>query len=155
MQERSVAHSTFTIERSYPAAPGRVFAALADPAKKRRWFVENEASVFEEFTMDFRVGGQERIRSRIGSGPYVGVPCTNDTTYLDIVLDRRIVLAYSMTLGEQRISSSLATFELLAAEAGTVLLFTEQAAFFEGADGPAMREEGWRLLLDHLAKELS
>ena len=36
-----------------------------------------------------------------------------------------------MTLGETRISSSLATFELLQTEKGTDLIFTEQGAFFE------------------------
>jgi len=35
---------------------------------------------------------------------------------------------------------------------GTDLIFTEQAAFFEGADGPQIREEGWRKLLDNLEK---
>jgi hypothetical protein len=35
---------------------------------------------------------------------------------------------------------------------GTDLIFTEQAAFFEGADGPRIREEGWRKLLDNLEK---
>ena len=34
-------------------------------------------------------------------------------------------------------------------------MFTEQAAFFEGADGPQMREDGWRKLLDQLAAELA
>ena len=42
MEERSVIHSTFVIERSYSATPERVFSAFADPAKKRRWFVEGE-----------------------------------------------------------------------------------------------------------------
>ena len=40
--ERSVTHSTFSIERKYTAKPERVFAAFADPAKKRRWFGEGE-----------------------------------------------------------------------------------------------------------------
>jgi len=153
--ERSVTHSTFAIERNYSATPQRVFAAFADPVKKRRWFREEESSETLEFEMDFRVGGRERTSFRLKDGPYSGVVCTNDTTYQDIIPDRRIVLAYTMTLGERRISASLATFELLAADAGTDLVFTEQAAFFEGADGPAMREEGWRLLLEKLAKELA
>jgi len=154
MTKRSVTHSTFAIERNYPATSARVFAAFADPVKKRRWFREEDGSETFEFEMDFRVGGRERSSFRIKGGPVDGVLCTNDTTYQDIVPDSRIVLAYTMTLGERRISASLATFELLAADAGTDLVFTEQAAFFEGADGPAMREEGWRQLLEKLAKEL-
>jgi hypothetical protein len=45
--------------------------------------------------------------------------------------------------------------EFLPTQQGTDLIFTEQAAFFEGADGPEMREEGWHKLLEHLAKELA
>lgn len=78
MSERSVNHSTFVIERSYPADRDRVFATFSDPVKKRHWF----------------------------------------------------------------------------AEGGTKLIFTEQAAFFEGGDGPQMREDGWRQLLERLSQEL-
>ena len=59
MEERSVIHSTFVIERSYPATPERVFTAFADPAKKRRWFVDDRGIGVEGFEMDFRVGGSE------------------------------------------------------------------------------------------------
>lgn len=38
MTEHPVLHSSFTLERSYPATPERVFAAWADPAAKARWF---------------------------------------------------------------------------------------------------------------------
>ena len=38
MSERSTEHSTFVVERTYPASPARVFAAWADPAAKARWF---------------------------------------------------------------------------------------------------------------------
>jgi hypothetical protein len=60
-----------------------------------------------------------------------------------------------MTVGDKRISASLATFEFLQTENGTGLIFTHQGAFFEGADGPQMREEGWRKLLQRLEKELT
>jgi len=154
MKERSVTHSTFVIERTYPTTPQRVFAAFADPAKKRRWFREDDSAI-GEFEMDFRVGGRERTSFRLSAGPFSGVICTNDTTYQDIVTDARIVLAYTMTLGENRMSASLATFELMPAEAGTDLIFTEQGAFFEGSDSPEMRRGGWEELLGRLARELA
>src|ERR1700730_2580884 len=154
MKERSVNHSTFVIERSYPATPERVFGAFSDPAKKRRWFAEGEGFEVEHFEMDFQVGGKERARFRITEGaPQTGIACTNDTTYQDIVPHRRVVLAYTMTLGDKRISASLVTIEFLATEEGTSLIFTEQGAFFEGADGPEMREDGWRKLLEQLTEE--
>lgn len=149
MNDRSVTHATFVIERSYRTSPERVFAAFSDPVKKRRWFTGEKDSKAEEFEMDFRVGGGERSSFRAQ-----GVTCVNDTVFRDIVPGRRIVFAYTMTLGDHRISSSHATVELLPSGQGTELIFTEQAAFFEGADGPQMREEGWRKLLDHLAREL-
>lgn len=155
-QQQSVIHNTFVIERSYPTSPDRVFTAFADPAKKRRWFVESEGHEVEHYEMDFRIGGKERARFRFKEGaPLKGVACTNDTTYLDILPNHRVVLASTMAIGEKPISASLVTFEFLPSKTGTDLLFTHQAAFFEGADGPEMREEGWRKLLDQLTKEFA
>ena len=156
MQDRSVTHSTFVIERSYPATPERVFTAFADPAKKRRWFAEGESHAVEEFQADFRAGGIERTRYRFKDGtPFPGTAFTNDAAYQDIVPNRRIVFVSTMTFGDRRISASLATVEFLPTEKGTELIFTHQGAFFEGADGPEIREVGWRTLLERLAKEFA
>ncbi len=151
MRERSVIHGTFVIERSYPATPQRVFAAFSDPAKKRRWFAADGESVIGEFVMDFRVGGSERKTFTVK----YGFECRNDTIYQDIVPDRRIVFVYTMSASGHVISSSQATVELLPTEKGTDLIFTEQGAFFEGADGPQMREHGWRHLLNQLESDLA
>jgi len=59
-----------------------------------------------------------------------------------------------MSLGDRHISASLVTFEFLPTDSGTDLIFTHQGAFFEGSDGPAMREAGWRKLLGQLNREV-
>ncbi len=156
MEKSSVTHSTFVIERTYSATPERVFAAFSDPSKKRRWHVEGKQNEALEFEMDFRVGGKERSRYLLGeNSPFPGTPITNETTFMDIVPNRRIVIAYTMTLADRRFSSSQATFELVPSEIGTNLIFTEQGAYFEGSDGPQLREQGWKQLLEHLSKELT
>jgi uncharacterized protein YndB with AHSA1/START domain len=155
MEQQSVVHNTFVVERNYPQAPENVFAALADPAKKQRWYARGEHSAVESFEMDFRVGGWETTRSRFKEGsPFPGVTLESDAVYQDIVTNRRLVLAQTMGVGGRHISSSLITIELLKAEKGTDLILTHQGAFFEGSDGPKMREEGWRKLLEGLAAAL-
>ena len=72
-----------------------------------------------------------------------------------MVPNRRIVSASTMALGNKPISASLVTVELVPTDKGTDLICTHQGAYFEGADGPQIREAGWRKLLDNLATELS
>ena len=151
MTERSVAHASFTIERTYDVAPERVFAAFANPAAKRRWFVEGEGWHIDKFEMDFRPGGTETSVFRFGDGP----AGRNDTVYLDIVENRRIVSAYTMIIGGNRISASLATIEFEPAGKGTRLTYTEQGAFLDGHDNAAQREAGCRELFEALAAELA
>lgn len=156
MQEPSVIHSTFVIERSYTQPPERLFNAFADAAIRRRWFAERDHQDVEVFTQDFRDGGSERFRYRLKEGtPFPGVAISSEGTYQDIVPNRRIVTASNMTLGDKRISASLVTIELLPTDTGTDLICTHQGAFFEMPDGPKMLEAGWRALMDKLATELA
>ena len=150
MTERSVTHGTFVIERIYDASPARVFRAWADPAAKARWFVGSGEWKEQLREIDFRVGGRERLTGVWPSGRVSAF----DGRYCDIVPDRRIVYAYDMHLNGVRISVSLATVELEPEGAGTKLIFTEQAAFLDGFDGAASREQGTRGLLDRLDAEL-
>jgi uncharacterized protein YndB with AHSA1/START domain len=149
--ERSVQHSTFVIERTFDAAPERVFQAFADPTAKARWFVGPERWQSSDHRLDFKVGGREHLS---GAAPG-GVIHVFDATYLDIVPNRRIVYSYDMYLNAAHISVSLATLELLPSGTGTRLVLTEQDAFLDGADFPAQREQGTQDLLDNLAAALS
>jgi uncharacterized protein YndB with AHSA1/START domain len=149
-QKYSVTHSTFVVERIYPASPVRVFNAFADPRIKRRWFVEGEGWQVDEFVADFRVGGREFSRFRFQGGP----PVTNETIYLDIVPQHRLVFAYCMAVDGARISASLATVEITPLGTSSRLVFAEQGAFLDGNDDLKGRELGTQELLDKLGIEL-
>jgi uncharacterized protein YndB with AHSA1/START domain len=151
MSEPSVIHHTFVIERNYPATPEKVFEALSDPAKRRQWLLAGQNHEVEHFEIDFRTGGRERSVSRFGPAtPFPGTLLVREAEFQDIVPNRRVVASSSMAMGERRFSVSLETFELLPVEKETELVFTHQAAYFEGSDGPAMREGGWQKLLGNL-----
>lgn len=145
----SVTHNTFAIERVFAKSPEAVFAAFADSAKKRRWYAGGGAHEPVSFEMDFRIGGREVLVGRMKPGtPIAGAVLTWAQTFDDIVDARRIVFTQTLDVGEKRISVALITVELSPDAAGCRLVLTHQAAFFEGADGPQMREYGWRALLD-------
>jgi uncharacterized protein YndB with AHSA1/START domain len=150
MSERSTQHATFVIERTYDAAPARVFNAWADPAVKARWFVGPDEWQQSDHELDFRVGGREHV----SGGPPEGPVHAFEGRYQDIVPDERIVYTYDMHLDETRISVSLTTVEFEPAGAGTRLIFTEQVAFLDSGDTPVTREQGTHSLLDKLDAEL-
>ena len=147
MPER-VIHDSFTIEKSYKVSPARVFAAFADPERKRRWYAETGAHDVVSYMLDFRVGGEEALVGRMRAGtPVAGATLTWRQAFVDIAPDGRIVFTQTVDMDGRLISCALATVEIEPAGAGTLLRFTHQAAFFEGADGPHLRRIGWDLLL--------
>lgn len=150
MPERSVTHATFTIKRTYPASPKRVFFALSDAVAKRVWFKGPDEWGSAKFEMDFRVGGRETE----SGGPKGGPIHYFNAIYQDIIPDQRIIYSYDMHLDETKISVSLATIELKPEGAGTTLTFTEQGAYLDGWDNPAEREHGTGELLDALGAAL-
>jgi len=155
MPEPSLTHSTFAVERSYPQPPDRVFAAFAQPARKRRWYAEGDHEI-QEFEMEFRVGGSERFRYRFKEGhPIAGSEITNESAYQDIVPEKRIVITSKMSLNGKAISIALVTLEFLSSGAGTDLVLTNQGTFVDWPEGAQMIEQGWRALLDRLAREAS
>lgn len=156
MDEPTVIHDIFTLERTYAAPVTRVFAFLAEPDRKRDWYAAVEGRDVVGFDMDFRPGGVERLAIRLGQDtPFPGTIVENASRYEDIVTDRRVVISGSMTLADQRISSHLVTLELVSDGGPTILRLTHQAAFYEGADGPEMRKGGWETLLASLGRAIA
>jgi uncharacterized protein YndB with AHSA1/START domain len=148
-------HGNFTIERHYRVAPSRVFAAFADPAKKKSWFAVSDSHEITAFESDFRVGGVETLHYRFGPDtPFPGAELINDGIYHDIVPERRIVSSSHMSLGGRIVSVALVTIEISPEGDGTDVTCTFQGAFFEGSDGPEMRKGGWEKLFDRLGENL-
>jgi uncharacterized protein YndB with AHSA1/START domain len=154
---RSIIHDTFTIERTYPAAPSRVFAAFASAEAKNIWGdtgdlepADGEAGIKE---FDFRAGGRERFGFKMAGTNY-----RYDARYYDIVPDQRIIYAYEMYAGDARISVSVAAIEFAKSGDGTTLTVTEQGAYLDGIDGPqapSLRKEGVTEMLDNLTGYLA
>jgi uncharacterized protein YndB with AHSA1/START domain len=150
MSDRTTQHATFVIERTYPASPARTFAAWSDPANKAKWFAGPTGWKVAIREQDFRIGGRERVRGIFPDGHVSDF----DAYYHDIVLNQRIVYAYSMHVDEKRISVSLATIEFEPAGDGTRLTITEQGVFLDGYDDNGSREQGTRFLLDKVGESL-
>ena len=150
MSSHSTEHATFRIDRTLPAPPSVVFRAFSDRALKGRWFRGPDDTPSRDHTLDFRVGGRERLVTTLPDGPAF----TFDAEYRDIVPDVRIVYAYDMTQDRDRLSVSVATIELEPAGAGTHLVVTEQGVYLDGRDTMAERQRGTNVLLDQLEASL-
>jgi uncharacterized protein YndB with AHSA1/START domain len=149
--ERNVTHSTFALERTYPASPERVFAAWASTEAKAQWFVRlpEGATVSEPLELDFQIGGTERLGATMADGTEIRY----EGRYQDIVPDQRIVATTHMYLNRRSMSVTVATIELTPVGDGTRLVLTEQGAYLDGLDEPKWREAGTRQQLEDLARQ--
>jgi len=153
MTDHRVDHGSFSIERTYAASPQQVFAAWASEQEKDRWFGAGDdfLSQTDEYTLDFRVGGDERLEGTLPNGRRFSY----DANYLDIVDAARIVAAYSVSIDDQRTSASLMTVEFNGQGRETRLVLTEQGAFLDGLDSNDQRQEGATDMLDKLGQYVS
>jgi uncharacterized protein YndB with AHSA1/START domain len=143
----SVVHDSFSIERTYPVAPERVFAAWTTVEAKAQWFGNEEGiEPVGEQTLDFRVGGREHFSAKAE-----GKLFDFDAIYYDIVDNERIVWSYDMRMDGRRISVSVATVQISPVAGGSRLVMTEQGAYLDGLDTNDQRREGTEQFLDNLA----
>ena len=106
--DRTAEHGTFTITRTYPVPPERVFAPGPAVRPRRAGSAPRATS---DYALDFRVGGTETNRG----GPPGGPVFTYEATYKDIVPPERIVYGYTMEADGTLISVSVTTVEFAAA----------------------------------------
>jgi uncharacterized protein YndB with AHSA1/START domain len=149
MTERSIAHGSFTVKRTYPFPPAKVFRAWSDPAIKRQWYggpnQDDARRVFE-----FKPGGRENNFGKVGDQEFAF-----ESQYYDIVPDSRIVYAYDVKINGVVTSVSVAAVEFKTDGKGTELIMTEHGAFLDGHDSADERIGGTEWVLDRLGEILA
>lgn len=128
----------------------RTTGDLLEPRQQRTWIVAGSEATTLSWELDFRIGGKETSISQPKGGPVISF----ESRYYDILPNERLVYAYEMHIGDDRISVSLATIELRAEGNGTKLVLVEQGAYLDGFDNPKLREDGTNQLMDALAASL-
>ena len=151
MTERSASHTSFVIERDFPAPPSRVFFAWSDAEAKRSWSDCHTDAGESEFSMDFRHGGHESYRVRQPDGMVISI----EKVFFDIVPDERIIFGYDIVVGDKRVSASLVTVSFKASRKGTRMTYTEQLALLDGFTEVEERIQGTNEGLDRLELLLS
>lgn len=153
MTARSLGHAGFTLVRDYPAPVAEVWAAFAEPERKREWFGRGDGrEQVGEWTSDFRVGGRDVAESRFHDGPLSRF----EAFYTDIVEHERIVLTYDMWIDSAHISTSIASYEFEAIDGGTRFTHGEHGIHLDGFDlDGRLREQGTAGLLDGLGRYLA
>lgn len=141
-----VTHSTFTLERRYPASVERVFGAWANPHARKRWMAQGA-----EHFQDFVVGGLETVKGLDGQGR----PLTYEAHYAEIVVNELILTTSTLRTGDRLSTVSVTSVEFLAEDAGTLLVLTEHGMYLSGQEQPAWREHGTAQQLDTLAAEFA
>jgi uncharacterized protein YndB with AHSA1/START domain len=147
---RSVAHGSFTITRSWKAAPAKVFEAFANGAAKAKWFAGPPGWEQHEKSFDSREGGRETLKGRHANGTVSSFDCL----YRDIVPNERIVYSYVMDLDGKKISVSQACIEITPESGGTKLVVTEYGDYLDDHDDAGSREHGTNFLMDQLGRSV-
>ena len=151
----TLTHNTFEIRKTYEAAPSAVFGAFAFQDRKSRWYAASPALEPLSYSFDFRPGGEEKLTARMLPGtPIAGKELCWTSTYAEIIENERIVFFQTLDVDHARVSAAVVTVEIRDIGERAEVVLTHQAAYFEGADGPEMRQIGWEYLLDTMASSM-
>jgi uncharacterized protein YndB with AHSA1/START domain len=141
-----ITHSTFTLERRYPASVERVFQAWANPEARRRWMAQGA-----EHSQDFVVGGLETVKGFDGERRAL----TFEARYAEIVLNQRILTTSTLHTEDRLSTVSVTSVEFRAEDADTLVVLTEHGIYLAGQEQPEWREHGTAQQLDTLAAEFA
>jgi len=139
MKSEVMSHDSFLIESVYPNCRDHVWAAWADPNKKRAWYGDGLTEI------DFREGGVQRGVFSNHMGEH-----RNETRFFEITDRERIVFSYSMAMKGVIHTVSLVTVVFEDQGGGTLLRYFEQMCIIPPSDGVEGRRQGWQALLDSL-----
>jgi uncharacterized protein YndB with AHSA1/START domain len=144
-----ITHATIVMERTYNAAPTRVFAAWADKEARERWQAPDETIRIRYEESNFRPGGRDLARCIEQDG----AEFLATVHYLDIRRAESIVFTEAVAQANANVSAALISVELFPAGEGTRQLVTMQIASFDESGMEKGYEHGWGMALDNLAKE--
>ncbi len=143
-------HATIVLERTYRAAPERVFSEFADPLARARWSPPSDDVLIYDQT-DFRAGGRDLFRC----GPKNDPKFRGETLYHLIVPNQCVVSSETLDTDGQRLAVSLSTLDFEATGEGTNLKLTLQMVSLAGAGMIEGYESGNKSALENLARRLS
>ena len=147
----SAVHGTISFERNYSVPASRVYAAFAIPEIRRQWNSPAEGVEVRIDKNDFRMGGRT-IEVCVVEGHDIA---RVETSYLDIVENRRLLFSEAISDPERFLGASLVTVEFQGTDAATRLVIVIQTC---GVDGSGLENEvvvGWRSALDRLERVLA
>lgn len=142
-------HDTIVMERIYAASPSRVFAAWESVEARLRWSIPFPEAGAAYDAADFRVGGLDIMRCGLKDD----MRFRAHVRYLEIIPDRRIVMAERIAEDGAFRAASLITIELEAAGKATKQTVTMQVSAIEGSGMREGYDAGWSAALDNLARE--
>lgn len=134
----SLCHGNFTLQRTWAAAPERIFSGWSDPALRAQWSGGPPGRwTGLRRSLDFRTGGSETIEGRINDS---GVLTYYEARIHLVEPGQRLLWTYDLHLSASFHSITLASLVLEAAGGRTRATYTEQITFLSDHDGTADRQ---------------